>query len=134
MILRKSHTKLGLILSPFLLAASLAAQTTSSVQISTVPAGLQFYVDGQKFVSAATLLWPQGGKHAITTDAFQNGPQAGARYVFSSLTSNLGPIDDPTKITADPNFTWIQITFATSYAVDLNYFVPSGDVVLCPPD
>jgi hypothetical protein len=84
MILRKSHAKLGLILSPFLLAAGLAAQTTSSVQIYTVPAGLQFYVDGQKFASAATLLWPQGSKHSIRTDSFQNGNQPDMAYTNPS--------------------------------------------------
>ncbi|PYT26332.1 MAG: hypothetical protein DMG58_22745, partial [Acidobacteria bacterium] len=128
MILRKSHAKVGLILYPFLLAAGLAAQTTSSIQIYTVPAGLQFYVDGQKFVSAATLLWPQGSKHSIRTDSFQNGNQPGLAYGNPSMATNLvAQVADWSAITADPALTWIQITFAASYAVNLNYFVcPAG--------
>ena len=128
MILRKSHAKVGLILYPFLLAAGLAAQTTSSIQIYTVPAGLQFYVDGQKFVSAATLLWPQGSKHSIRTDSFQNGNQLSLAYGNPSMATNLvAQVADWSAITADPALTWIQITFAASYAVNLNYFVcPAG--------
>lgn len=127
MLLRKSHAKFGLILFSFLLAAGLSAQTTSSVQIYTVPAGLQFYVDGQRFVSAATLLWPQGSKHSIRTDSFQNGNQTGVSYTSPQLTTNLSQqVSDPLSITADPALTWIQLAFTPNFGVSLNYFA-------CPP-
>ncbi len=127
MLLRKSRAKLALILSPFILAAGLSAQTTSSVQIYTVPAGLQFYIDGQRFVSVATLLWPQGSKHSLGTDIFQIGSQANVTYSNPQITSNLGQIADPTAITADPHLTWIQLSFTGNYAVSLNYFAcPAG--------
>ena len=42
-------------------AGALCGQTTvSSVRIGTVPAGLQFYVDGQMYKGPVTLLWPKG--------------------------------------------------------------------------
>jgi hypothetical protein len=96
----------------------------------TLPEGLQFYVDGQKFVSAGFAAWPQGSKHSIRTDSFQNGNQPGMAYTNPQLATNLASqLADPTSITADPALTWIQISFATSYAVSLNYFVcPAGMV------
>jgi uncharacterized protein (TIGR03437 family) len=128
MFIEKSHAKFGSILVPFLLAAGLAAQTTSSVQIYTVPPGLNFYVDGQKFVSAVTLLWPQGSKHSIRTDGLQGGNQGSMAYTNPSMSTNLvAQVQDWSAITADPALTWIQIAFSTSYAVNLNYFAcPAG--------
>ncbi len=128
MFIGKLHAKFGLILAPFLLVAGLAAQTTSSVQIYTVPPGLNFYVDGQKFASAATLLWPQGSKHSIRTDALQGANQGNLVYTNPSMSTNLvSDVQDWSAITADPALTWIQITFAASYAVSLNYFTcPAG--------
>ena len=123
MLFTKLRARFVLILSPFLLAAGLPAQqTTSSIHIYTQPPGLAFYVDGQRFLSNATLLWPQGSKHAVTTDITQLGLLQQTQYAFSGMTTNLGPLTYPSTITADPTLTWIQFAFSTQYAVSLNYY------------
>src|SRR5438270_6527218 len=127
MLLKKSRGNIVFILSLFALAAALPAQTVSSVRIYTDPDGLEFWVDGQQYQHAVTLLWPQGSKHSITTIPTQNGIQPKTAFGLSGMTTNLGNVADFTAITADPGLTWIMLSFGAQYAVDLNYFVcPTG--------
>src|SRR5713226_748139 len=126
MIFTKLGARFALILSPFLLAAGLSAQTTSSIRIYTQPPGLAFYVDGQRFMSNATLLWPQGSKHTVTTDINQLGLLQQTQFALSAMTTNLGALTYPSTITADPTLTWIQFAFSTQYAVSLNYYNCAG--------
>ena len=46
----------------------LEAQNSSTITISTVPAGARFYVDGQQYAHAVTLVWPAGSKHILEFD------------------------------------------------------------------
>ena len=130
MFLNKSRIKGALIIGMFLAAAaSLPAQTVSSVRIFTNPPGLSFSVDGQGYMQPVTLFWPQGSKHAILTPnvQFQGLGQANNEYTLGTVTSTLGPIADLTSVTADPNLTFIELPFNIAYAVDLNFFsCPAG--------
>ncbi len=124
MIFEKLHAKAALILGLMGAAASLPAQTVSSVRIYTNPTGLQFAVDGQTYEQPVTLLWPQGSKHTITVANLQLLGQgiAKAQYGLGTVVSNLGPIADLSSITADPNLTYIELPFTASYEVYLSYF------------
>src|ERR1700674_4372350 len=98
----------------------LEAQNSSTITISTVPAGARFYVDGQQYAHAVTLVWPAGSKHILefATDAVlggqtnttvQTSPDGTTGYVFSGWVDNAGLIQgltDPVQtITADPRIT-----------------------------
>lgn len=124
MIFDKMHVKIALIAGLLLPAASLPAQTVSSVRIYTSPTGLQFMVDGQTYEQPVTLLWPQGSVHTIAASSLQilgAGPAA-TEYGLGTVVSNLGPILNLTNVTADPNLTYIELPFTVSYAVTLNFF------------
>jgi len=124
MLFKKSRIKSALIIGSFLPAASLPAQTVSSVRIFTSPPGLTYSVDGQGYTQPVTLLWPQGSKHEIVVPSLQilGIAQPKTEYGLQTVISNLGPITDLTSITADPNLTFIELPFGISYAVDLDFF------------
>ena len=132
MFLKKSRIKSALIIGAFLPAASLPAQTISSVRIFTNPPGLSFSVDGQGYVQPVTLLWPQGSKHSIVVPSLQilGIAQPKTEYGLGTVLSNLGPITDLTSITADPNLTFIELPFNVSYAVDLDFFSCPADIAV----
>src|SRR5713226_8486464 len=123
MLFKKSLRVFVLVLSQLAFAAAVEAQApvVSSVRIDTSPSGLQFYVDGQLFHGSATLLWPQGSKHSVTTDPVPNSGVSKTQFAFSGWTTNLGVPADMMAITADPGLTWILGTFTTEYAVDVNF-------------
>jgi uncharacterized protein (TIGR03437 family) len=131
----KSRTKYRLLFSSFLAAASLPAQTVSSVRIFTDPPGLEFSVDGQYYMNPVTLLWPQGSKHSIQAPSLQyvGLGQAQTQYGLGTAVTNLGPISDLTNITADPKLTFIQLPFTKAYGVLLNFFVCPTTGVCNPP-
>ncbi len=136
MLFEKSRVKFALIVGSFLLAAGLPAQTVSSVRIYTDPAGLEFSVDGQIYKQAVTLLWPQGSKHSIVVASVQTMGEIPTQYGLETVISNLGPIDNLSSITADPNLTFIELPFEPNYAVDLNFFVcttGANCANICPP-
>jgi uncharacterized protein (TIGR03437 family) len=124
MLFKKSRIKSALIIGLFLPAASLPAQTVSSVRIFTSPPGLTFSVDGQGYTQPVTLLWPQGSKHQIVVPSVQilGIAQPKTEYGLQTVISNLGPIADLNSVTADPNLTFIELPFGISYAVDLDFF------------
>jgi len=123
MLLEKFYRNSALIIGLFLPAASLPAQTVSSVRIYTNPTGLSS-VDGQTYEQPVTLLWPQGSKHTISAPSpqLQGSPPATAEYGLGTVVSNLGPIENLSNVTADPNLTFIELPFTVSYAVYLNFF------------
>ncbi len=137
MYFNKSRVKLALIAGLLLPAAGLPAQTVSTVRIFTSPAGLKYQVDGQIYTQPVTLLWPQGSKHSILVSSIQLVGQPPIEYTLETVTSNLGPIDVLSSITADPSLTFIELPFATNYGVNLNYFACGTAAKcskICPPD
>jgi len=116
---------------------SLHAQTFSTITIQTVPSGARFYIDGQVYASAATLVWPAGSKHIVsflidsaaaqqTTAPIQTSPDGSVQYVFSGWVDNaklLVPTSDPVQtVTADPRITTLTATLSVGYRVQLNLF------------
>ena len=82
-----SMNRLSLLVLFVLTGFCLQAQTFSTITIQTVPAGPTFYVDGQQYNNAATLVWPTGSKHIVS---FQlDPPQPGVPA--NTQTSRTGP-------------------------------------------
>jgi uncharacterized protein (TIGR03437 family) len=123
------------------------AQTSSTITISTNPAGARFYVDGTLYSMAATLNWPAGSEHTVVfvTDPpvagqaagnVQTSLDGGTKYLFSSWIDNLGLIQagaDPIQVvTANPKITTLTAQLTVSYRVNLNYFT-SSDGTSSPP-
>ena len=124
-----------------LLAATgfcLRAQTFSTITIQTVPSGARFYVDGQLYTSAATLVWPAGSKHIVSfqvdspvpnqtsSGVVQTSPDGLKQYSFSGWLDNAGllvPNGDPVQtVTADPSITTLTAKLSVAYRVLLNLF------------
>src|SRR5579864_739799 len=126
--------KLGLLLLVLVLlgvcAPSVNAQI-SSIRIYAKPAGPGFYVDEQFYTSEVTLLWPAGSKHFVRTDPVQNLIKFKTQFTFGSATTNLGPANSISPISADPGLTYIELDFSASYAVDLSYFPCTPGDVAC---
>src|SRR5271155_3567309 len=81
----------------------LEAQTTSTITISTNPAGPRFLVDGTEFYMAASLNWPEGSEHTVvfltdpplpnqTSTNIQTSPDGETKYAFGGWVDNLGLI------------------------------------------
>jgi uncharacterized protein (TIGR03437 family) len=110
---------LGLVLAaaPWALAQSAG----NAVRIYTEPAGVYFTVDGENFLSAATLLWPAVSKHLISS--YDQSISPGTRFTFDgTVHTNLGDVKAGVPITADPALKWIKLTFKTDYL--LTYDLP----------
>ena len=129
----------------------LRAQTFSTITIQTVPSGPTFYVDGQPYTNAATLVWPTGSKH-IVSFLYNGGPNlppnaqisndGGSEYLFTGWVDNAGlliPTSDPIQtVTADPRITTLTANLTVAYRLLLNFFnLPSsqsaGQVVCGSP-
>ncbi|HTW67260.1 MAG TPA: hypothetical protein VME17_21720 [Bryobacteraceae bacterium] len=125
----------------------LEAQTSSTITISTNPAGARFTVDGTLYSAAVTLNWPAGSEHTVVfltdpavagqTNLVQTSLDGGTEYAFNGWVDNLAltqPIADPVQvITANPNITTLTAQLTVSYKVTLNYFTPSGSTVTSSP-
>jgi hypothetical protein len=127
----------------------LEAQTSSTITISTNPAGARFYVDGTLYTMAVTLNWPMGSEHTVvflsdppqpgqTGSGIQTSLDGGTVYSFNSWIDNLGLIQasaSPVQtITANPAITTLTAELTVSYRVTLNYFTPNNpnDPVVAP--
>jgi uncharacterized protein (TIGR03437 family) len=136
-----SMNRLSLLLFLSFGGLCLEAQNSSTITISTVPAGARFYVDGQQYAHAVTLVWPAGSKHILqfATDAslsgqgstsVQTSQDGTTAYVFGGWTDNAGLLQaqtDPLQtITANPQITTITATLTVSYRISLNFY-NSGD-------
>ncbi len=129
--------RFSLLLLSTVAACCLQAQSFSTVTISTVPGGAKFTVDGQVYITAATLVWPAGSKHTVSfvTDpplpnqaagTVQTTPDGSAQYVFGGWVDNAGllaPQPDPVQtITADPRITSLTAKLNVAYRVRLSFF------------
>src|SRR5713226_1771709 len=117
-----SMNRLSLLLFLSFGGLCLEAQNSSTITISTVPAGARFYVDGQLYQHAVTLVWPAGSKHILefATDAslsgqgnstLQTSPDGTTGYVFGGWVDNAGLLQVQSApvqtITANPSITAI---------------------------
>src|ERR1700730_656267 len=98
-----SMNRLSLLLFLSFGGLCLEAQSSSTITISTVPAGARFFVDGQQYTHAVTLVWPAGSKHILefVTDASLTGQGSATTqtsgdgttaYAFGGWTDNAGLI------------------------------------------
>ena len=135
---------LSLLLSLGVMSLCLQAQTSSTITISTSPAGARFAVDGQVYISAATLNWPTGSKHIVEfiTDPsappgnlIQTSLDGSTVYLFTSWVYNGGSIqtgNDPLlTVTADPSVTSLTANLTVSYRLYLNF--PNTNSTVTPP-
>ena len=103
-----------------------AQNRINSVRVSTKPNGVIFFVDGQEFRSPTNFLWPAGSKHHLSAQPIQDtavgGIRPGTKYELTGWSTNLGPVSSVWPITADPNLTYVEGTFAVSYLVRLRYY------------
>jgi uncharacterized protein (TIGR03437 family) len=115
----------------------LQAQTTTSITISTNPAGAHFLIDGTLHTMAATLNWPVGSEHTIVfltdpvspgqpSSLVQTSSDGGTKWLFTGWVDNLGliqPIADPIQVvTANANITSLTAQLSVSFKINLNYF------------
>jgi uncharacterized protein (TIGR03437 family) len=122
---------------------SATAQEISSIRIFTEPAGVEYYVDGQRYTQPTSFLWPKGSKHvvvianaisyralsdgckeAVTTEeasAVQYDPNCSTRYGFQGWETNVNPPFPATThvITADPGVTYVKGVFEVQYRINI---------------
>jgi hypothetical protein len=119
----------------------LEAQTSSTITISTNPAGARFYVDGTLYTMAATLNWPTGSEHTVVfltdpplpgqaSNGVQTSLDGGTQFAFNTWVDNLGliqPTSSPIQvITANPAITTLTAQLTVSYRITLNYFTANN--------
>jgi uncharacterized protein (TIGR03437 family) len=106
------------------------AQVANSItQISTVPNGLEFYVDGQNFNQTMAGLWPAGSKHTLLALPIEYSPLGDTQYSFTNWEWAGGTVvgGNQVVVTADPSISYYQAVYSISYAVNLVFSsCPSG--------
>src|SRR4051812_4768124 len=88
-----------------LFAATSLPQTGTGTHIYTVPDGLAFNVDGQRYTNSTMSLWPGGTKHILDALISQiGGLNSKSRYAFKSWNFVGGtlPGGATVTVTADP--------------------------------
>ncbi len=110
-------------------AASLYGQdVVSSVQVSTIPSGAMFTVDGAQYTSAAFFTWAKGSKHTLTFVAnsgstLQANESQGTRYTFGGWKDSKGQLLPASEIvqvvTADPTITSYVASVTVEFRVQL---------------
>jgi uncharacterized protein (TIGR03437 family) len=129
-----------------LLVAGLAQAQDVLVTLTTVPAGIEFRVDGATFRGPASFTWPKGSTHNLEFVSRGCGaatPTAGIQYDFTctsrftgpSWVSNKGALF-PTGIvpyTTETDIHSLILTAAREFRVDLVLSGDSQDGVSVPP-
>jgi uncharacterized protein (TIGR03437 family) len=101
------------------------SQQTVVTTITTLPAGLQYSVDGQTFVGNSSFAWPLGSQHTLyVTQPLQQDNLGTTQYAFSGWSSE-GNIftGNPLSITADPGYTSYQANFGVAFKFTLRYYL-----------
>lgn len=106
----------------------------STVQVSSVPDGGIFSVDGQNYTKAMSAIWPTGSKHVLSVQTTaQDLVASKTKFTFNSWESAIGvvPGGNIITVTAAPGFTFYHAHFTIEYALSLVYFTCS-DPANCP--
>ena len=95
---------------------------TSVTQIIPVPDGGQFYVDGQYFNHATSVVWPTGSQHTLS--AVPDGTvAAGTQYIFTGWQWSNGSLSgNPIVVTADPSIKQYQAMFSVEFSFNLSFY------------
>jgi uncharacterized protein (TIGR03437 family) len=119
-----------------------AAQPVSSVSVGLSLPGPVFFVDGQRYNTQQTFLWPQGSKHIVqfllsvdstsgTTLPFQAANGDVARWFFGGWQDNLGALSPSSAVvqtvTATPGLTSLIGTVTVSHKVNVVFYNSPGD-------
>jgi hypothetical protein len=107
-----------------LLVPSNEAQVGSSItQVSTMPSGLKFAVDGQVFTQTMGAIWPAGSKHTLFAQIIQYDTLGGTQYTFQNWQWSGGvlPGGNQIAVTADPSIPSYQAVYTIAYALNLQF-------------
>jgi uncharacterized protein (TIGR03437 family) len=114
----------------------LEAQVTSTITISTNPAGARFTVDGNLYYSAVSFNWPEGSEHIVafvtdpplpgqTISTIQTSVDGRTQYAFSGWLDNQGLLEPATAtvqvVTANPAVTTLTAEVTVSYELHVLY-------------
>jgi uncharacterized protein (TIGR03437 family) len=102
----------------------------TATQVSTMPSGFYFSVDGQYYQSTMSAVWPNGSKHTLqiyqpiqtvgrTQGTFADWQFAGVAFYGTTMV-----------ITADSSIAAYQAVFNVQYDLNLSFF-SCGDPVSC---
>jgi len=108
---------------------NLAQVGNSITQVSTIPNGLKFQVDGQYYYSTMGAIWPAGSKHALSAATVQYDTLGTTQYAFQGWTWSGGAVPGAVSaggfsvvtVTADPTISGYQATYGTNYAVHVQF-------------
>jgi len=107
----------------FLLCAGIsAAQSGAGTKIYTIPDGLAFNVDGQRFIGPDAAFWPTGTKHVLDAPPSQiGGLNLKSRYAFQSWQYVGGTLPGGTTVTvtADPALKEFYAKYDVQHALDV---------------
>ncbi len=123
---------------PALLAAFAPAGRAQSqgtaTRILSVPANLEFRVDGQRVLSAASPIWPTGSVHVLFAMPPTQVSLDGTRYDFQGWETPAGALPgNPVTVTADPTISEYRAVFASSgYVFSLRYHPCADPQNPCP--
>lgn len=110
----------------FLLFTALAEAQT---RIYTVPDGLAYDVDGQRYTSGATMFWPVGSKHVLSAMPSQvGGLNVKSRYDFQGWKFTGGdlPGGATVTVTADPSLKEFYAVYQVEHALDVLFNTCTG--------
>jgi uncharacterized protein (TIGR03437 family) len=100
----------------------------TATQVSTMPPGLYFSVDGQTYQTTMSAVWPNGSSH--TLQIFQPIQTVGkTQGTFTNWQFTGGTFTGTTMvITANPSIGAYQAVFTIQYDLSLNFFSCGGQV------
>lgn len=114
------------------------------MRIYVEPAGSDFYVDGFKYTSSASFVWPKGSKHLVFAETIQ-GQQYTTKTNFQGWSDPKGLLTSAGSpyitVTADPEITELVGRFLVEHRIDVLFYnttgnpTPSnGPAVACPAE
>jgi uncharacterized protein (TIGR03437 family) len=118
--MEKIFTKFAAIF--LLFTAISASQSGTGTQIYTIPGGLAFNVDGQRFVNATTAFWPTGTKHVLDAPPSQvGGINVKSRSTFGAwpFAGGVLPGGPTVTVTADPSLKEFYAKYSVEHALDV---------------
>jgi uncharacterized protein (TIGR03437 family) len=136
--MKKLAAKSGLLLAVICLLTGLAPvdYAQSVTNISTIPSGVYYSVDGVIFNHPTSFVWPTGSVHTLYIAPVQTDVLGTTQWTLVNWAtgSTVFP-QNPLIITADPSITEFHAVVAVAYALSLLYFPcsdPSGCAASSP--
>ena len=105
-----------------------SSESTSSITVTTNPAGRSFSVDGTTYSSAQTFEWEQGSSHTMSVESPQGSD--GTRYVFSNW-SDGGAVSH--SITVPTSANTYTANFTTQYQLTTSVAPQDSGIINVDP-